>query len=88
MTTLSAEEIAALSEKWAHIPTAEIKADIAEAKSDVERWMEEIKAYEILGDHMSMFRVLAARDRIHVENNRIPILEAVVAYRESQEGTA
>lgn len=72
-----------LAECCKHIPTEEVRQDIADTEAEITTMEREIEAYRLLGDKLSMFRVSARELGIKSRRQFIRKLEGLIAYRES-----
>jgi hypothetical protein len=69
-------------EKNSHIPTEEIKKDIFDTEVEIARMEQEIRAFEILGDKMSMVRAGARESGIKERKVFIEKLKELLQTRE------
>lgn len=75
-------EIKKLAKANAHIPTEEIKYDIANTQEEIRRMTIEMDAFEAIGDKMSVFRATARRNGIKERQDFIKKLNMILSYRE------
>ena len=68
-----------------HIPTSEIKQDVADTQREIDTMEREIKGYELLGDRMSCFRVDARKSGIKERQAFIEKLEVLLKLRAKEE---
>lgn len=65
----------------AHIPTSEVKQDIADTEAEIVTLEREIKGLEILGDKMSMFRATGKKSGIKERQKFISKLKELLKAR-------
>lgn len=64
-----------------HIPTEEIKKDIADTWAEIRTMEREEAGYRLVGDRMSVFRADARRDGVKERQVFIEKLEAILKKR-------
>lgn len=64
-----------------HIPTAEVKKDIADTWAEIKKMEREEAGYRMIGDRMSVFRADARRDGIKERHVFIEKLEVILKQR-------
>lgn len=67
-----------------HIPTGEIKQDIADTEAEIITMKREIKAFKILSDRMSILKANSRKFAIHQRQKFIENLKIILKIRKEQ----
>ena len=78
---MTKEEIKAILDRNANIPTAEIEQDILDTQREIEQMEREAAGFRLIGDRMSVFRADARDDGIRRRKDFIEKLRRILDYR-------
>ena len=74
-----------MAERNKHIPTSEVKQDIADTEREIAQWDRERRGFELIGGKMAFFRAENRRLRIVEANEFIARLKIILEVRATGE---